>query len=325
MVVTTQVGAPRQYITVGSVVSDSRIEVSSRLSGYLSELRVREGDNIHAGQSIARIDAPDVDAAIRQAEAGRIAAQAAHDDANIDLDRFRQLHAKGFISDSDLRKMQLKVDATRETLNQAIAALDNAQEQRRYALITSPVSGTVVSVLSKPGDLVVPGAPILFVEGSRDLLFETNVNERQIATLRAGQPVTVTLDGIARPLTGRIARIVPSADPVTRTFPVKIALNAGGIMPGMFGRAELPLGQNDAVVLPRAALVERGGLTGAFVVDAQQALRFRWLRLGREWSDRVEVLAGIGAGEQVALTVAEDAHEGDLVKKLPITAGARQQ
>lgn len=321
----TENGVLRNYAAIGSVVSDSRIEVSSRLSGYLRELRVREGDHVTSGQSIARIDAPDVDAAIRQAEAGRIAAQAAFDDANVDLERFRQLQTKGFISDSDLRKAQLKVDAARESLNQATAAHDNAQEQRRYAHIASPVSGSVVAVLRKPGDLVVPGAPILLVEGGRDLLFETTVNERQVAALKAGQPVNVSLDGMDRPLKGSIARIVQSADPVTRTYPVKIALkDTRGVLPGMFGRAELPLGREDGMVLPRAAIAERGGLKGTFVVDAQQSIRFRWLRLGREWPDRVEVLAGISPGEPVALSVPAEAHEGDLVEVLAETTGDRQ-
>lgn len=322
-IVVIENGMPRYYTAVGSVASDSRVEVSSRLSGYLRELRVREGDSIRTGQSIARIDAPDIDAAIRQAEAGRISAQAAYDDANTDLASVRQLQVKGLTSDSDMRKAQLKFDSARESLNQATAALDNAQGQRRYAHITSPIDGSVVAVMRKPGDLVVPGAAILLVEGGGDLLFETTVSERQVTTLKSGQAVSVTLDGIDRPLEGRIARIVQSADPVTRTFPVKIALReTRGVLPGMFGRAELPLGRDDGVVLPREALVERGGLKGAFVVDAQQTLRFRWLRLGREWPDRLEVLAGLAPGERVALAVPREAHEGDLVKAMATASGA---
>jgi multidrug efflux pump subunit AcrA (membrane-fusion protein) len=131
--------------------------------------------------------------------------------------------------------------------------------------------------------------------------------------------VEVIVDGLPNALAGRIARIVQSADPVTRTYPVKIALPATpGLLPGMFGRAEFPLGSGDTVVIDRALLVERAGLRGVFVVDAKDALRFRWLRVGREWPDRVEVLAGLSPGERVAANVDSAVREGDrLARALP--------
>lgn len=313
-VTTVAAGAPLDYIAVGSVASDARIEVASRLSGYLRELHVHEGDRVRRGQLLARVDAPDVDGAIAQARAGRNSAEAGAHDAQIDVERFEQLFAKGMVSESEMRKIRLKLDAAREILNQAQAALDSAEAQRRYASIDSPQDGAVVEVLRKPGDLVVPGVPILRVESARELVFETTVTENQLAALSTGQRVTVRIDGLNEPVTGQVARVVQSADPVTRTYPVKVALPAiPGLLPGMFGRAEFPLGKSDAVVIARALLVERIGLRGVFVVDAQDALRFRWLRIGREWPDRVEVLAGLEPGERVAGNVSAEVHEGDRV------------
>lgn len=313
-VTTVAAGAPRDYTAVGSVASDARIEVASRLSGYLRELHVREGDRVRRGQLLARVDAPDVDGAIGQARAAHASAGAAARDAQIDVERFEQLFAKGMVSDSEMRKVRLKLEAARENLNQAQAALASAEAQRGYASITSPQDGAVVAVLRKPGDLVVPGAPILLVESARELVFETTVTEKQVAAVQVGQGVTVRVDGLAQPVNGRVARVVQSADPVTRTYPVKIALPAtAGLLPGMFGRADFPLGNSDTVVIERALLVERAGLRGVFVVDAQDTLRFRWLRLGREWPDRVEVLAGLAPGERVAGNVGATVREGDRV------------
>jgi len=311
-VTTVSAGAPRDYTAVGSVASDARIEVASRLSGYLRELHVREGDRVRRGQLVARVHAPDVDGAIGQARAGKASAEAAARDAQIDLERFEQLFAKGVVSDSEIRKIRLKMDAARESLNQARAALDSAEAQLGYASIVSPQDGAVVAVLRKPGDLVVPGAPILLVESVHELVFETTVTEKQVAAVHTGQRVTVRIDGLDQPVTGRVARVVQSADPVTRTYPVKIALPATrGLLPGMFGRADFPLGSSDTVVIPRALLVERAGLRGVFVVDAQSTLRFRWLRIGREWPDRVEVLAGLVPGERIAGNVGAAVREGD--------------
>lgn len=314
-VVAVATGAPQGYTAIGSVVSDSRIAITSRLSGYVRELPAREGDRVRRGDRLARIDSPDVEGAIGQARAARSAAEAAARDAQVDVERFGALYAKGLVSESDMRKVRLKADAARESLNQAQAALERAEAERRYAEILSPIDGVVVAVQGRVGDLAVPGAPILIVESGGDLLFDTTVTEREVGAIRPGMPVAVRLDGLDRVVDGRVLRVVESADPVTRTYPVKIALDGEeGVLPGMFGRADFPLGDvSDAVRLPRAALVERSGLTGVFVVDDGGLLRFRWLRLGREWPGEVEVTAGLAPGERVAIGAGPAVREGDSV------------
>lgn len=324
-VVEVAADAPLNYTAVGSVASDVRIEVASRLSGYLRELSVREGDLVRQGQPLARVDAPDVDGAIGQARAEKASAEAAARDAKVDAERYAQLFTKGMVSESDLRKFRLKLDVAQEILNQSQVALASAEAQRGYANITSPQDGTVVAVLRHPGDLVVPGVPILLVESTSDLVFETAVTEKQVGALSVGQAVGVHIDGLSSPVAGRLARIVRSADPVTRTYPVKIALPAMvGLMPGMFGRADFPLGNIDTVVIDKALLVDRAGLRGVFVVDRKETLRFRWLRIGREWPDRVEVLAGLAPGERVAANAGQAVREGDSVV-LEVTAIGREQ
>ena len=115
-------GAPLEYTSVGSVVSDQRVEVASRLSGYVREMRVQEGDAVRAGQVLAQIEAADVDSGIAQAQAQATSADAAYRDAKIDLERYQTLYEKGNVSDSEMRKVRLRNDALLETLNQARAA-----------------------------------------------------------------------------------------------------------------------------------------------------------------------------------------------------------
>lgn len=315
--ITVSGGAPREYTAVGSVVAESRIEVSSRLSGYVRELPVREGDAVRRGQVIARLDAADVDSGVRQAQAALASAEAAQRDALADRERYDTLFAKGLVSENEARKIRLREEAARESLNQARAALDQAQAQRDYTDIRSPVDGVVVARLRRAGDLAVPGMPLLQIETTGAPVFETTVTEQQVGALRNGQTVRVRIDGVPKALEGRIARIVASADPVTRTYPVKIALPPSpGLLPGMFGRADFTLGTSDTLLLPRALLVERGGLTGAFVLDANNRARFRWLRLGREWPRQVEVLAGLAPGERVvqgATAGGGDLREGERI------------
>jgi RND family efflux transporter MFP subunit len=307
-------GAPLEYTAVGSVVSDQRVEVASRLSGHIRDILVQEGDRVRRGQLLARLDASDVDGGIRQGQAAGGAAEAALRDAQIDLERFQRLFERGSVSDNELRKVRLKFEAAREARNQARAGLDMALAQRAYAEITSPVDGVVVARHKRTGDLAVPGAPLLTLESGRGLLFETFVAEGQIAAIEVGKPVQVNIDGLPAPLQGTVSRVVRSGDPVSRSYQVKITLpESAGLMPGMFGRAAFALGTSPAPLVPRRALVERGGLTGVFVVDGEGRAGFRWLRIAREWPDQVEVSAGLAADERFVAAPVPALRDGDLV------------
>ncbi|MFZ2950046.1 MAG: efflux RND transporter periplasmic adaptor subunit, partial [Desulfuromonadaceae bacterium] len=254
-------GAPVQYTAVGSVVSDQRIDVASRLSGYIRQILVQEGDRVRRGQILARIDGADVEGGIRQGRAVVGAAEAAFRDAQTDLERFQRLFEHGSISDNEIRKVRLKFDAAREALNQARAGFDTALSQRNYTEIKSPMDGVVVVRVKRAGDLAVPGAPILTLEAGHGLLFETFVAENHVAAITVGKPVEIGVDGLSSPLKGTVSRVVPSGDPVTRSYQVKITIpETAGLMPGMFGRAGFTVGESQSPIVPRRALIERGGL-----------------------------------------------------------------
>lgn len=313
-VISAHTGAPLQYTAVGSVVSEQRVDVATRLSGYILEILVQEGDRVRRGQLLARLDAADVDGGIRQGQAAVAAADAAFRDAQTDLEHFQRLYERGSVSENELRKMRLKSEAAREALNQARAGVDAAMAQRAYTEIDSPMDGVVVARFKRAGDLAVPGAPLLTLESGQGLVFETFVAETQVAAISAGNPVEVRIDGLTTPLMGAVSRVVLSGDPVSRSYQVKIALpETAGLMPGMFGRATFVFGESPAPLVPRPALVERGGLTGVFVVDAEGRARFRWLRIGREWPDRVEVSAGLGVDERFVAAAEPALRDGDLI------------
>lgn len=307
-------GLPIDYTTVGSVVSDQRIEVTSRMSGYIHELLVREGDRVRRGQIIARLDGADVEGAIRQSRAGVGAASSALADAQIDFERFQRLYERASISENEWRKVRLKRDAARESLNQAQAAQDTANAQRAYVDIRSPDDGVVVARLKQAGDLAAPGAPMLTLEVGRALLFETSVSEAHVAAIAVGSRARVKIDALTQVFEGTVSRVVPSGDPVTRSYLVKVALpETAGLMPGMFGRASFAVGDSPSLLVPAQALVERGGLRGVFLVDEAGLARFRWLRTGREWPDRIEVTAGLAAGERIVAAVDPGLREGDRI------------
>jgi RND family efflux transporter MFP subunit len=305
---------PVGYVTTGSVVSDQRVQVSSRISGYIRKILVNEGDRVERGQELILLDDADVEGAIRQAQAAVNKAASALQDAQTDVKRYEELHKKGSVPENALRKMRLQRDVSRDSLREAQAALDTALAQRRYIRVTSSVGGVVVARHKREGDLATPGLPILTIESSQGLLFETHVAERRIAGIRPGQKVPVEIDALGELLEGTVARVVPAGDPLTRRYLVKIALPSHpGLLSGMFGRARFHLGDRAAPVIPPGALVERGGLQGVFVLDDERHTRFRWLQIGRAWNDRLEVLAGLQGGERIVATREERLREGDLI------------
>lgn len=319
--VVRQARLPVTNDVTGSVVSDGRIDVASRVTGFIRQLDVREGQAVRRGDLLLRIDASDIDAAIAQARAGMQAAQEAWRDAQYDVNQNAQLVPAGAISADALRKSRVREETTRATLEQARSALAAAQAQRNYVAITSPVDGVVVSVARRSGEMATPGAPLMTVESREVLLFKAFVPERSLAAIKSGDLIPVRIDALGdERFKGRVRGVVPSGDGVTRRYEVDIVLPRDArLLPGMFGRLEILLDEKRAVTVPRTALVRRGGLDGVFVLQEGVA-RFRWLRTGQRLGDVVEVTAGLSDGETILASVADTVHDG-----MPIQAigGAR--
>jgi RND family efflux transporter MFP subunit len=307
---------PVYYTTIGSVISDNRIQITSRITGYIREILVREGEPVSKGALLVSLESSDVEGAIEQSAAIVGKADTALKDAEIDVERYESLFKKGSVPENALRKIRLQRDVSRDNLCAVQAAHETAKSQRQYIQIKSPVDGVVVKRQKRAGDLAVPGFPIISIESGKALLFKSFVPESQIQKILQGADVTVDIDALGKTLNGQISRIVPSGDPVTRSYEIKISLNdSTGLLPGMFGRVRFRIGTEKAPVIARTAVVERGGLRGVFVVDTEQRAHFRWLRFGREWPDRLQVQAGLSQGERIVANNVSLIHDGDLIKK----------
>jgi RND family efflux transporter MFP subunit len=316
--VATAVVAPRDipllYTTTGTVVSDERVEIASRMTAYVRTLEVREGERVRRGQRLATLESRDVEAGVIMARAERDKAAAADRDAQRDLEDSEKLLARGMVAHAHQRKAMLQRQSARESLQAAEAALVRAESERQYTRIDSPVAGIVVARHQRVGDLASPGTPLVTVESDTALLFETHAVERRVTRIRIGDPVGLMIDALDAPLEGQIVRLVSSGDPVTRGFQVKVSVpDTPGLLPGMFGRAQFTVGSRKAVVVPTTALVDRGGLTGVYVVDADGAARFRWLRTEHGADGGRVVLAGLDGGERIVVAPDSKMREGDRI------------
>jgi len=188
---------------------------------------------------------------------------------------------------------------------------------RSYAQLAAPFAGTVTAKSVDPGVLAAPGAPLLTIEREGAYRLEAAVEESKLPLIHTGQPVSVALDGVARPIEGRVSESVPAIDAASRSFTVKIELPATApLRSGLFGRARFAFGSRTVLAVPAAAVIERGQLASVFVADGGHA-RSRFVTLGQRAQDAVEVLSGLSPGDQVIFPAPPSLADGAAVEVRP--------
>jgi RND family efflux transporter MFP subunit len=248
---------------------------------------VEEGGFVRAGELIVRLDGRDLAARLRAAEAGLAAATAQRD-------RIGALFAK------DAATRQEK-EAAEVAYAAAEAELDALRVQREYVEIRAPFDGWVVDKKIRPGDFAAPGQPLLSIQGTGLLRVAATVTRAQAARLEPGQAIEAVLEE-GTVVATRISVLGRAGDSASLRFLVKCDLPDGyPARVGSFARLRLPRSDERAVpVVPKESIVERGALTGIFVVDAGRA-RLRWISLGEPAGDKFQVRAGLEPGEEIVL------------------------
>ncbi len=281
------ISVPSRYVTSGTVTSDHRVLISSRISGYIRDLTVREGDRVKEGAVLVRVDPVDAKQALVQASAD-------FSNAAADLKRYASLFRDHAVSQQQLDRVRLRYKVAKSQVEQA-------RNQLGYAEVRSPVDGVVVEKRLSKGDLASPGGAILVIEDPANLLVETYVSEQFIAAIHEGDRVAVEVAALHRTLMGTVRQVVQAADAVSHQFLIKVALPSDlGVRPGMYAQVGFSVGQRQALMIPHAAVVNRSGLDGVYLVDASGVIHYRQVRLGMNQGDEVEVLAGLHTGDELA-------------------------
>lgn len=300
---------------VGTLQAAQTSQLASQVMGNIAEMRVKEGDRVTRGEVLAVLDDAQPRAAVERATAAEHAAQqeilAADSDyslAQATLKRYQDLYAKKSVSPQEFDEVKAREQASaardqlaRAGLAQAQAALTQAQTTLSYTRVRAPFDGVVTEKRADPGTLASPGMPLLTVEDQRRFRLEASVDEGDIHLIKPGQAVPVTLDSLpGAQFNGRVAQIVPAADPASRSFIVKVELPADSrLRSGLFGRAHIARGQRQAILVARSAVVERGQLQGVYVVGEDQVATLRYITLGQTAGELVEALSGVQGGERV--------------------------
>ena len=336
---------PSIYEATGTVRARTSAVISSRIMGYVREVKAQTGDRVSQGQMLVTLDARDLEISSRRAEAAREEVRSAVSEAesavasakaNLDLaqvtfGRMQDLFQKKSISNQEFDEVSVKLRAAQAAFDMARARrvqlnskleqvgqeVRSAEVTRSYADVLAPFAGVVISKSVDPGSLALPGAPLFTIEREGPYRLEASVEESRLAVIRVGQPVSVTLDSIDRTLDARVSEIVPAVDAASRAYIVKIDLLAvRALRSGVFGRVAFQLASRSLLAIPVGAVIERGQLQSVLVADNGIA-RVRLITAGQKVKDRVEVLSGLSAGEKVIFPVPQDLADGARVEVRP--------
>jgi RND family efflux transporter MFP subunit len=271
----------------GRVASTRQALLSAKVQGRIETLSVREGSIVGADQTLLTLDSR------------HIAAQLAAADAELENTRDRLRRMEKLFAEESVARQEL--ENAQRAFKVAAANREGLVVQLSDTVIKAPFAGLVTEKRIEVGELASPGLPLLKVEDVTHLRLEATVAESDLRAIHAGGTVPVFVDALGQEaLRGTIALVLPTGDPSTHTFLVKVNLPpTPGLKIGMFGRLRFQKGLVRAILIPRSAVIARGELTGVFTVGADNVTRLRFVKPGRSFGDRVEVLSGLTVGEKL--------------------------
>jgi len=303
----------------GEVRARVETDLAFRVGGKITARLVDAGARVKAGQALARLDPDDAKLAADAARAQIASSESDLALARSELDRARDLLARQFISPSafDARSAAFKAAAARAEQTRAQAAL--SVNQQAYTTLVADGDGLVLSVAAETGQVVSAGQPVLRVAREGPMEVVISVPEGQVARFRAGQPVALSL--WARPeavFPGVVREVSGGADPVTRTFAVRVAApkHPEGMRVGMTANVvTAPDAGGPIIVVPLGALAKEGEASAVWVVDPKTSrVATRIVRVGMYREDGATIESGLAAGEIVVAAGVHKLRAGQLVR-----------
>jgi len=328
---------------VGTVRAKTVAAVAPQVMGRLTAVPVSEGMRVESGALLATIDDAAVRAQLSSAEGAVAEAEAAREEAERAVaqaeagkslaektfSRHEKLYADKVVTRQEYEEAEMRgTVAVKEheravqkraqgtaRVAQAKGAADAVRAQLAWAKVTAPFAGVVVEKRADAGSMAVPGVPILLLEDPRQYRFEAAVSETYLPLLKVGSTVRVLLDaGPGGEFPASVTEVIPTVDPASRTFMVKVDLPAGKARSGQSGRVRFAAGKGTVLAVPRRAVTRAGGTDGVFFVGDDNVAHLSPVTLGPEFGDRVEVLSGIPPGARVAVSPLEKLVDGAVVE-----------
>lgn len=304
-------GVTASYSGTAPLEARGEAQVVAKTSGVLLRLLAEEGDRVRAGQVLARIDPerPRLELQRNEAMLRKLEAE---------YRRAQELFERKLLAAEAHERLRFDLDTQR-------AAYEMARLELSYTEIVAPIDGVIAQRMAKEGNLIQINQAMFRVVDTSRLEAVLNVPERELATLKAGQPVALRVD--AAPGTafdGSIDRVSPVVDAASGTFRVVAAFSdaSGALKPGMFGRIEVVYDERaQALTVPREALIEGEGVPAVFLVRDGRAVRTT-VELGHVSGSLAEIRGGLSEGDRVVTTGKVTLRDGALLQLIGVPSPA---
>ncbi|HKJ70519.1 MAG TPA: efflux RND transporter periplasmic adaptor subunit [Gammaproteobacteria bacterium] len=285
----------------GTIESRHRARLSAEVSGRVRDIPFDAGDAVKSGDTLVRLDDSDLKAQLEVAKASLASAAARLKEARQSFRRTKSLYRQDSASEQQMDRATATLQQAQAQRSQAQAKIQQLRIRLDKTTVTAPFAGVVVSKQIEAGELAQPGTPLLTLLDPKRLRLVARVQESRIPGLMGDGKARVWVPALDRRFDAERVTVMPQGDERTHTFQVRLRLPEGTpASAGMFGRAEFHLGTFDTLVVPEDAIVHRSEITGVYVVDDGR-VSFRLVELGERTPRGREVLAGLEAGERIAL------------------------
>lgn len=292
------------YAAEALVEAVKQSTVAAQISGRIVEVHFDVGDTVQKGQLLIRIDESEARQAVAGSEAVVAQARANLQNVRMHYERTKQLLAQKFVSQAALDKAQADYKAAEAQLAAAQASAGQASTTKGFTAVIAPYSGIVAVRHVELGEMASPGKALMTGFDPKDLRVVASIPQYKLADVRRSARAQVEFPSFNKRVTATAVTLLPAADVKTHTTRVRLDLpeDIRDVYPGMFARAHFAVGRSKKLLVSVLAVVRRSEVTAVYVVDAKGDVTFRQIRLGEPATDgMIEVLAGLSAGETVAL------------------------
>ncbi len=280
--------AKNQIEIVGTVQAVEQAEIAAKISGNIVRLPVDLGTRVNRGDLLVEIQAEEISAKLQQAKAQL-------EQAKRNLAREEKLLKKKAATLETVKSL-------RDMVRIAEAAHREARIMLGYTKIVAPFSGIVTRKLTNIGDLATPGKPLLSLEEENNLQVLTDIPEAMILMINKGDSLPVFIPSVNLTIIGKVAEVAPTADPFSRTAPIKLKIPADPrLRSGQFARITLALASAETLTVHENAVTNFGQIERVFVVENGKA-ELRIVRTGNHSGNRIEILSGLKENEDIIVS-----------------------
>ena len=286
----------------GKVQAINSATLSTRIMGSVNKVYVNIGDKVKKGQLLISINSDDLRAKNAQINAKISEARAAYINAEKDYNRYKNLFAESSATQKELDNMSTNFEMTKARLETAKQMKNELKTQFSYTDIRAPFNGVVISKSIETGAMASMGMPLLTIEAPSKLEVSAMIPENEISKIHTGMSVEVHVKSIDQTLKGSVTQVSPSAKETGGQYLVKVVLEASNttVLSGMYATVHFPIKRtvsSPIIVIPQKVIIKKGELSGVYTISKSNKALLRWLRLGKNIGENVEVLSGLKAGE----------------------------